>query len=136
MLAKRFREAIEACDKHSLFITLQEFPHGACGDAALLLAKYLEGEGYGPFQYMLGRRNGCSHAWLQQDALVVDITGDQFADMPHGIFVDLDSEWHRSFGAKAEHVADFEIYDDHTKRNLRNSYVTILQQLRSSSGNR
>jgi hypothetical protein len=40
-LATRFRNAIEACDPAGLPIGMQNFPLGACGDAALLLAKYL-----------------------------------------------------------------------------------------------
>ena len=39
-LASTFRTAILECDPKSLYITLQDFPNGACGDAALLLAKY------------------------------------------------------------------------------------------------
>jgi len=76
-----FRHAIEACDRSALPITFENFPAGSCGDAALILGKYLEERGFGLFDYVLGERGGRSHAWLQRGHLVVDITGDQFDDM-------------------------------------------------------
>jgi hypothetical protein len=36
-LAKVFRSAIIECNKNNLFITLQNFPNGSCGDASYLL---------------------------------------------------------------------------------------------------
>ena len=65
-LASAFRAALESADRSRLPVTLQAFPHGACGDTALLLAKFLEEHGHGQFDYMLGRRGDGSHAWLQR----------------------------------------------------------------------
>ena len=36
-----------------------------------------------------------THAWLEQDGLVVDITADQFADVDHAVVVGFESAWHR-----------------------------------------
>ncbi len=64
-LASVFRAALESAKGSRLPITLQDFPHGACGDAALLLAKFLEHHGHGPFDYMFGRRgDGNASGWL------------------------------------------------------------------------
>ena len=79
-LAKRLRAAIEACDLKTLPITFHEFPRGSCGDATLILAKHLKDNGQKGFAYVCGMRDGHSHAWLERDGLIVDITGDQFAD--------------------------------------------------------
>jgi hypothetical protein len=39
-----------------------------------------------------------NHYWLVVDALIVDITGDQFPDFPHdGVFVSSDDRWHSQF---------------------------------------
>ena len=83
--AKSFKEAIQKCDKKLLPITFKEFPKGSCGDAVLLLGKYLSDVGLGEFDYVLGGVNEKSHAWLQQNKLIVDITADQFDDQTEEI---------------------------------------------------
>ena len=125
-----FRSAIELCERNQLPITFHNFPGGSCGDAALLLAKYLEELGFGRFDYMLGQRAGHSHAWLQREELIVDITGDQFEDMPYSVFVETESTWHERFSASPLHVADFEIYDEATRFTLRRAYSIVRGQLR------
>ena len=106
---------------------MQSFPHGACGDAALLLAKRLEEEGYGAFDYMLGERSGFSHAWLQQGDLIVDISGDQFDDMHEKVYVGFNSPWHAQFSAEPLHVADFQLYDDRTRSTLEAAYQSVMK---------
>jgi hypothetical protein len=128
-LATTFRSAITQCDPKTLYITLQGFPRGACGDAALLLAKYLENQGYGQFNYILGNRDGYSHAWIQQEDLIVDISADQFTDQDLPVIVSYDHTWHNSFHGEIEHVADFTIFDSFTKTNLSNSYDEIVSKI-------
>ena len=117
------------CDPKTLYITLQNFPYGSCGDASLLLAKYFENKGYGQFDYILGNRDGYSHAWLQQGNLIVDIAADQFKDQDRPIIVSCDHTWHASFNGQVLHIADYEIYDSFTKNNLANSYSKILSKI-------
>jgi hypothetical protein len=131
-LATEFREAIERCPRHRLPITFTEFPRGACGDAVLLLAKYLERNGHAGFAYVLGMRSGGSHAWLSRDALIVDITADQFEDQSQSVIVDTCSIWHASFRLHPEdqqHPADFEKYDEATVSTLAKAYVAIVGQI-------
>lgn len=78
--------------KTTLPITLQDFPHGSCGDATLLLGHYLTAQGHGEFRYYFGWRCGKSHAWLQAGSVIVDITGDQFD-------VSDRSSWHQDWTA-------------------------------------
>jgi hypothetical protein len=85
------------CDPESLIITLREFPRGSCGDATLLLAKYLEENKCGKFDYVCGEREEFSHAWLQRDRLIVDITADQFDDQNSPVIVTEDHDWHSQF---------------------------------------
>jgi hypothetical protein len=92
----------------------------------LLLAKYLEENGFGIFHYMLGCRAGCSHAWLQQGSLIVDITADQFGDVGEQVIVTTWSPWHIGFNGEVEHVADYKIYDENTRAMLGGAYHLVL----------
>lgn len=128
-LAGAFRAALESADRSRLPVTLQAFPQGACGDAALLLAKFLEQHGHGGFDYMLGWRDGWSHAWLQRGQLVVDITADQFDEVGEPVIVCDGSPWHAAFDGEAEHVADFMIYDPNTRATLAGAYSLVCSRL-------
>jgi hypothetical protein len=72
----RFGEAILRADRSRLPITLQSFPHGACGDASLLLGEFLAAHGYTRCAYVSGAlthdRHFQSHAWLDVDGIIVD----------------------------------------------------------------
>jgi len=63
---------------------LQSFPHGACGNASVLLGEWLIRKGIEDVEYVSGSSNVIkSHAWLECDGLIIDITADQYgADMP------------------------------------------------------
>ena len=93
----RFRSALERLTTD--YPGLARFPRGSCGDACELLGEYLSDAGLGRWTYKCGwdseeRRR--SHAWLEQDEIIIDITADQFDDLdaPPTI-VSLDREWHR-----------------------------------------
>ncbi|MCM2357045.1 MAG: hypothetical protein NDI77_02770 [Geobacteraceae bacterium] len=125
-----FRSAIIKSYPATLpLITLQNFPFGACGDAALLLAKYLQENEYGDFDYVLGEREGCSHAWLQQESLIIDITADQFEDQKATVIVTEDHSWHSLFNGEIQNIADFEIYDPYTVSELRRAYNAIMREI-------
>lgn len=128
--ATRFRAAIEKCDLATLpTIGLQNFPYGACGDAALLLAKYLQEDEHGDFDYVLGNRKGHSHAWLQSASLIIDITADQFKDQEATVIVTEDHSWHSLFSGEIQNVADFETYDLHTVSEMRQTYAEIMRKI-------
>jgi hypothetical protein len=130
-LAVQFRHAIERCPRSRLPIQSRDFPHGSCGDAALLLAKFLQENGHTGFVYILGMREGGSHAWLQRDDLTVDITADQFSDQQQSVIVALNSDWHATFECDPldEDVADFEQYDRRTATEMRNAYRLCISHL-------
>lgn len=107
----RFRRAIERCDTRRLPITMADFPSGACGDAALLLAKHLQLAGIWPLIYVcgemaMGRRNQ-SHAWLEYGDLIIDITADQFEDISDPVIVTTDRAWHGRFTVTLRAEADY-----------------------------
>ncbi len=101
-LAKAFRQAIQKCDQDLLPINFERFPNGACGVTSRLLQKYLRERDQGEFNYIYGIRtwksqSWRSHAWLEQNGLIVDITADQFYDMRRAVLVTTDRAWHTKF---------------------------------------
>lgn len=128
-LATEFRRAIEKCPRSLLPTTFEQFPLGSCGDATLLVGKHLNVHGYGGFFYVVGFREGQSHAWLQRQSLVVDITADQFEDQPGSVIVSSDSAWHRTFRKDHEHPSDLDSYDPETKRTLTAAYLHIVSMM-------
>lgn len=126
-LASRFRFAIlRSNPATSSLATLREFPRGACGDASLLLAKYLQVQGCGESLLVVGKRRGHSHAWLRLQDLTVDITADQFDDANAGVIVERESPWHASFHGEIHNVADFCLYDRHSVFQLTRAYEAIV----------
>ena len=104
-LCAAFRRAVVECDAVSSCVMLEDFPFGSCGAASELLAQYLEDNGYGAFDYVLGEDGGQSHAWLEQDGLIVDITLDQFEDYDCAVFVSECVHVHSRFNGVALYVA-------------------------------
>ena len=129
--AQLFRAAIKKCDRTKLPVSLQEFPCGACGDATLLLGTYLIENGYESFDYMeehmgfMAEGNWFSHAWLQGERLVVDITADQFPGIVQTVIVGENSDWHRSLNGKTQRVADYRTCNSE----LESAYREILRNI-------
>jgi hypothetical protein len=133
-VAARFRHAIKRCDCQRLAIGMQDFPTGSCGDATDLLGAYLADEGLGSFMYVEGWRGAVedrhSHAWLEEDGLIVDITADQFPEIEQPVIVTRHSDWHATF--EREEIArraDYRIYNRSAVATLERTYRAILDQL-------
>jgi hypothetical protein len=130
--AKQFRAALEHCERDLLPIAFENFPRGSCGDATLLLAKYLQNSGLGFFDYICGEvyedggRKFQSHAWLQRGNIIVDITADQFNEIEAPVLVTRDHSWHNQFEVEVKNVADYEVYDERTKRILSSAYESVI----------
>ena len=137
-IATRFREALESLPNHELPVTLQNFPCGSCGDATLLLGTYLIEQGFPPFSYMLGERgerleeNWTSHAWLEREGIIIDITADQFLDKEDKVLIVQDSAWHALFCSEIRHVADYRIFERHMVAGLDRAYQKICSRLRET----
>lgn len=115
--ALRFREAIESLRDSGLDEFFTMFPRGTCGDTSELLGTWLSENGFGEFFYICGERGTFedggwfSHAWIEQDGWIVDITADQFPEVSDRIIVchRAESVWHATFevhrnrGSKALH---------------------------------
>jgi hypothetical protein len=126
--ACRVREAIEqvpvaSCRETNAF---SMFPAGSCGDTCRMLGAYLQDVcGFPVFQYVCGERGSQSdnswttHAWLQRDTLIVDVTADQFSDAPRPIIiVEENSSWHQQFETKVLGPANLKVPDVYDLRRL------------------
>lgn len=128
-----FRFALEKCERRSLSIGLQDFPAGACGDVSLILGHFLLENGFQGFDYVLGELlhdtsevQLQSHAWLQFDSIVVDITADQFNDVDEKVIVRYNSKWHERWNGIVQHKADIRIFDEYTAGILMRDYMVII----------
>jgi hypothetical protein len=125
-LSAKFREAIVRSDKDKLPVTLYNFPEGACGDASILLGEYLHSMGCGSFQYVVGWRNEQSHAWIEVEDLIIDITSDQFPEKEEPVIVTTDKSWHNQFVEDQRNAAKIDIYDESAKLVLKRALREIV----------
>ncbi|NLQ16861.1 hypothetical protein HGG82_04400 [Marinomonas sp. M1K-6] len=69
--------------------------------ASHTLGCFLISQGYEKVCYAAGERTVSeqyqTHAWLEWNGWIIDITADQFADGPSAVFMERGSEFHRSF---------------------------------------
>lgn len=141
-LVGSFRAAILRTEKSKLPISLSEFPVGSCGDASLLLARFLQEHGFGKASYVCGHLGPYSHAWLELDGLLIDITADQFArdpekelwsgrpgDLRGGVMVTRDRGWHSKFEEQFRNPADLGLYDASSRAELEQYYCEITRNL-------
>lgn len=86
--AYAFRAAIDAAGPEPWSTKHIQFPRGACGHAAELLGRHLMNQLGVVADYVCRMAHSDiegwtgSHAWLEWDGLVIDITGDQFGWPP------------------------------------------------------
>lgn len=126
----RIRAAFEKMDKSNIPVTFSDFPCGACGDTCEVLAEILKELGYGAFQYVTGRReNGNSHAWLQRDSIIVDITADQFEEVSEHVYVGPLNDWYRSFEVQQEHQAGYSRLDARSRAELSDVHSRVRAEL-------
>jgi hypothetical protein len=128
-LARRFRAALENCDQTKLPVGLQAFPSGACADASLLLAKYLQEKGEGKAEYVSGNDGNQTHAWLELDGIIIDITADQFNRSIDPVIVSTNSTWHQSFEDRSRRTVSIDDYDAHTSTSLNLAYQELIHTL-------
>ncbi|WP_327427298.1 hypothetical protein [Streptomyces sp. NBC_01236] len=126
--AVAFRQAIIDCPDAGL-ISLADFPKGACGDASPLLGQFLKDQGHGEWHYVSGcrERDYHSHAWLERDGWILDITADQFSDVTEPVVLTQDKTWHSQFlyAPMKRQPAGIAMFDEHTNRSLAEAYKQI-----------
>jgi len=134
-IATRFRSALEIVGPASGAPGLRNFPKESCADTVLLLGAHLLDRGFGAFDGVGGEFGApdsgeChSHAWLECDGVIVDITADQFPDVSQAVIVTRDDRWHRLFRISNRGIADFRRYGPDTAAQLGPIYDRILDLL-------
>ena len=113
---------------------LLEYPRGCCGDASNLLAKFLRDNDI-ECEYVWGMMGQQSHAWLECDDLIVDITADQFPEIKEKILVTTDRFWHKKFKGQIRSDGDFENFQSYNKIRLTNIYRNILLRISQEKDN-
>jgi hypothetical protein len=73
-----------------------------------------------------GQRGDHSHAWLRADGVIVDITADQFDDMPESIIVAPRSPWHGTFEQRDMGEAGFRDWQPRLVQ-FERAYAAILK---------
>lgn len=123
-----FRRAILTSYISTYFEWFKSFPRGCCKESSLLLGKFLHDFNIGLFYIISGERSGSSHIWLKKDNLIVDITGDQFEDMPIDVYVGYDSYFHSTFTTLRDAEAYDAVFNDMNTNdyNLKGAYDKIL----------
>ena len=61
-----------------------------------MLGQYLSDSGLGTWSYRSGTQSVlfATHAWVERNDMIVDITADQFADISEPVIVTADRTWH------------------------------------------
>ena len=57
-----------------------DFPYGCCGSVSEKLCELMEREGLSGATYKWGWRANQSHAWVEYDDLIIDVTISQFPE--------------------------------------------------------
>lgn len=105
-IAKEMRIALEKASKLSSSLVMT-FPNGCCGTASDFLSKYLEQNGIRT-TYVAGMKtNRITHAWLEYDDLIIDITADQFPEIDEKVLVSRNRHWYEQY----ERISRSEAYD-------------------------
>jgi hypothetical protein len=134
-IVARFRHALETHGPRSGSPALRHFPRDSCADAVLLLGAYLADRGLGPFDAVGGDFEDpstgvrYSHAWLERDDVIVDITADQFPGISEAVIVTRDRVWHSRFHTTNRGVADFRGYGSQTRAELGQVYERIRETI-------
>jgi hypothetical protein len=85
---------------HERDVMFQSFPRGSCGPVSELLGRYLVDAMHLDAGYVCAERPGDgSHAWIEVDGIIIDITADQFGQPP--VIVAVHSPWHDTWVREA-----------------------------------
>ena len=138
-IASRFRSVLTSLPRSSFpwnsSMGLSQFPSGCCGDTSQTLATYIYEQTGLICSYVHGQYGGTdgelgSHAWLEVNDLVVDITADQFHYRGYdlaSVYVGPRTSWYNSFEISIEPDGRHSSLKD--KGSLDTVYATILSGL-------
>lgn len=125
--ASNFREVLEHLDKEDVgnFSHFENFPTGCCGDTCDLLRWFLKSKGINTIYVTAS--DGClgTHAWLEFEDYIIDITADQFPDVDEKVIISNNSIWHNKFENPSKEPEDYEL----ASNDLELLYYKVLSKL-------
>ena len=129
---RKFRNAIE---RYALDAPaenpLKGFPNGCCDHASEMLGKFLLDQfDLEPIYVRAERFEGGeprTHAWIEFNELVIDITGDQFSNP--AVQVTRDRSWHDQWTVLSQQGLAFKIEPDWWRTCCETPYSDILLHL-------
>lgn len=98
----KIRSLMETASKEQIVKGyLSGFPAGRCGLTCRVLGPWLIGlfPNY-DYEYVCGFHGRQSHAWIEMNNLIIDITADQFDNISEPVIVTYDHSFHDTFTAK------------------------------------
>jgi hypothetical protein len=80
----KVRNALMLDQVKKAYVGFYDFPRGSCMDASILLGVLLERNSFGEFNLVSACDDikSSSHAWLENESHVIDVTADQFIHWP------------------------------------------------------
>lgn len=82
------------------------YPKGCCGDTCHLFSKFLKSKDI-IVSYVWGMRKEQSHAWLEYDDIIIDLTADQFRGVKEKVIITRNKDWHCRFKICNREISDF-----------------------------
>jgi hypothetical protein len=138
-LAVRFRELIDESDRSQWGASFEDFPNGSCAAVAEMFGTYLfkrcgVNAKYVSAVHRDGHHPHASHAWLELDDLIVDLTcdQDQFPEPLTTPYVEKDSAWHSQWSAERKETDMDERLESDCTRMFADwgiAYQSLLEQL-------
>jgi len=96
----KVRKALEDAAKRNMLPDqlFYRFPRGACLISTLVLAQYLQHfDSKNAFLIVSGWNRNTSHAWLEYDGYIIDVTADQFPEIKEAVYFTKDRNFHSQF---------------------------------------
>lgn len=133
-LAKEFRAAFAELKAEDVPLSehLLNFPRGCCGDASDLLVEYFRQKGI-EVESVSGVRRSGTHAWLEVDGLIVDITADQFPGVQEEVLVTHDKSWHNQFKNQKRSDSNFREFGRYNSDRLSGVYDILMDIIQKKS---
>lgn len=130
---RQFYEAISHTE--DLPFPYNNFPLGCCQDASWILHRYLYEKGYNTVELVGGEYHGdngefMSHAWLEFDGTIIDITYSQFNGVAD-VIITKERDSHQKFIENYRYRKPYwETYtDDHTSNMLDLFYKKVIKNM-------
>lgn len=102
---KQLEKLSKNLEDNKEFIWLDKFPIGTCGLVCNVLGGWLKNKMNVNCEYICGTKGDFSHAWLECEDVIIDITADQFDEISTPVIVmsKNKSTFHNSWKEESRH---------------------------------